>query len=179
LGKHLTPTAANGSAADHVLLVREAQRGDARAFEGLYARFGRYVHGLLLSRVPADAASDLAQDVFLQAWRTIGSLRDPRAFGGWIGTIARTRAIDYLRAARPTAALEHDVAAADRPDLTFEAQRALDAIRTLPEAYRDTLMLRLVEGCSGAEIAALTGLTPDSVRVNLHRGFKLLREKLQ
>jgi RNA polymerase sigma-70 factor (ECF subfamily) len=39
-------------------------------------------------------------------------------------------------------------------------------------------MLRLVEGCSGREIAALCGLTEDSVRVNLHRGFKLLRERL-
>jgi RNA polymerase sigma-70 factor (ECF subfamily) len=48
----------------------------------------------------------------------------------------------------------------------------------LPEAYRETLTLRLIEGCSGPEIAELTGLTPDSVRVNLHRGFKLLRERL-
>jgi RNA polymerase sigma-70 factor (ECF subfamily) len=40
------------------------------------------------------------------------------------------------------------------------------------------LVLRLVDGLTGPEIAALTGLTPDSVRVNLHRGFKLLRERL-
>ena len=56
---------------------------------------------------------------------------------------------------------------------------ALEAIRALPEAYRETLMLRLVEGLSGPEIATRTGLTPASVRVNLHRGMKLLREKLQ
>jgi RNA polymerase sigma-70 factor (ECF subfamily) len=51
-------------------------------------------------------------------------------------------------------------------------------IRRLPEAYRDTLMLRLVEGMSGAEIAERTGLTPGSVRVNLHRGMQLLRDAL-
>ena len=52
------------------------------------------------------------------------------------------------------------------------------AIKDLPEAYRETLMLRLVEGMTGQEIADRTGLTAASVRVNLHRGMKLLREKL-
>jgi RNA polymerase sigma-70 factor (ECF subfamily) len=64
------------------------------------------------------------------------------------------------------------------PDVRLDAARALRAIRELPDAYRETLVLRLVEGLTGPEIAALTGLTPDSVRVNLHRGFKLLRERL-
>jgi len=54
----------------------------------------------------------------------------------------------------------------------------LEIIRSLPEAYRDTLLMRLVEGMTGAEIAARSGLTPASVRVNLHRGMKLLRERL-
>ena len=52
-------------------------------------------------------------------------------------------------------------------------------IRSLPEAYRETLVLRLVEGMTGPEIAERTGLTPASVRVNLHRGMKMLREKLE
>jgi len=59
-----------------------------------------------------------------------------------------------------------------------EAAQALAAIRSLPEAYRETLMLRLVEGMSGDEIAERTGLTSGSVRVNLHRGMQLLREAL-
>ena len=60
-----------------------------------------------------------------------------------------------------------------------EAFAVMDAIRSLPDAYRETLALRLVEGLNGPEIAAQTGLTPDSVRVNLHRGMKMLREKLE
>ena len=58
---------------------------------------------------------------------------------------------------------------------TFKAQPAaaiLDAIRALPDAYRETLILRLVEGMTGPEIAARTGLTHGSVRVNLHRARK-------
>ena len=54
----------------------------------------------------------------------------------------------------------------------------LRAIRCLPETYRETLIMRLVEGLTGPEIAERTGMTPDSVRVHLHRGIKLLRERL-
>ena len=53
----------------------------------------------------------------------------------------------------------------------------LDIVRSLPDAYRETLVLRLVEGMTGPEIATRTGLTPASVRVNLHRGMKLLARK--
>jgi RNA polymerase sigma-70 factor (ECF subfamily) len=59
-----------------------------------------------------------------------------------------------------------------------EALTVLAAIRRLPEAYRETLVLRLVEGLTGPEIAERTGLTPGSVRVNLHRGVAMLREAL-
>ena len=90
-------------------------------------------------------------------------------------------AIDHVRRARPTEAIDDfgdRFASSDRPDVTAEARAALETIQALPEAYRETLTLRLVEGLSGPEIAVLTDLTPDSVRVNLHRGFRLLRERL-
>jgi RNA polymerase sigma-70 factor (ECF subfamily) len=61
----------------------------------------------------------------------------------------------------------------------LEAAAALNTIRTLPRAYRETVIMRLVEGMSGAEIAERTGLSPGSVRVNLHRGMQLLRRRLQ
>jgi RNA polymerase sigma-70 factor (ECF subfamily) len=68
---------------------------------------------------------------------------------------------------------------ADAPAARVEALAVLETIRALPEAYRETLVLRLVEGMTGPEIAERTGLTAASVRVNLHRGMKLLREKLE
>jgi len=86
--------------------------------------------------------------------------------------------MDHLRRRPFEVELEDRHPSREAPDVTLEAGLAMAAIRELPEAYRETLALRLVEGYSGAEIAELTGLTPDSVRVNLHRGFKLLRERL-
>lgn len=167
------------AAGDHTL-VRDASLGDRDAFGMLYQRYARMVHGILLARVPYSDAEDLLQDVFLTAMRRLPALREQAAFGGWLAAIARARAIDHLRARRNHSELPPNLqcqgtSAHDR----MEAVRILNLIRTLPEAYRETLVLRLVEGLTGPEIASHTGLTPDSVRVNLTRGMKLLRQKLE
>jgi RNA polymerase sigma-70 factor (ECF subfamily) len=159
-------------------LVRAAQRGDGEAFGRLYQRFAGYVHAMLLARLPSGEAADLVQDVFLQAFQRLDHLREPAAFAGWIATMARHRATDFLRS-RPVADELKDTAGAPTaPEAALDAARALRTIQQLPEAYRETLVLRLVEGFTGPEIAAATGLSPASVRVNLHRGFKLLRDAL-
>ena len=121
----------------------------------------------------------VSQDVLVTAWRSLPGLRDPGAFGPWLLRIARNRAVDCLRARAKlrTEPLSEAVPAREST-VTGEALEALEAIRALPEAYRETVLLRLVEGWSGPEIAARTGLTPGSVRVNLHRGLKLLRARL-
>ncbi|MEX2271903.1 MAG: sigma-70 family RNA polymerase sigma factor [Vicinamibacterales bacterium] len=164
--------------AGHARLVIAARGGDRDAFGELYQRFSRAVHGVLAARVPPQDADDLVQEVFLHAWPRLAELREPAAFGGWICTMARRRAMDHHRRARPSNELTDTLASADRPDVSAEAASAIAAIQDLPEAYRETLALRLVDGLSGPEIAESTGLTHDSVRVNLHRGFKLLRERL-
>jgi RNA polymerase sigma-70 factor, ECF subfamily len=157
-------------------LVRAAQHGDRPAFEALYTRFGRLVHGVLLCRVGRADVEDLVQEVFLTAFERLSTLRDPSAFGGWLAAIARRRAIDHRRRLRPADELPDDVAAPETGHA--EAAQILAVIERLPDAYRETLVLRLVEGMTGPEIAARTGLTEGSVRVNLHRGMKLLRENL-
>jgi RNA polymerase sigma-70 factor (ECF subfamily) len=157
-------------------LVAAARAGDRAAFGRLYERFAPMVHGLLLARVPRADVDDLVQDVFLQAMRRLGSLRNPEAFGPWLAAIARNRARDRWRRGDDAVPLPDEVAGAPHPE--GEAMTVLAAIRRLPEAYRETLVLRLVEGMTGPEIAERTGLTPGSVRVNLHRGMQMLREAL-
>ena len=156
--------------------IRAVAAGDQDAFAHLYADYVRMVHAIVLGRVPRRDVDDLVQDVFLTAYTRIRELREPAAFGGWIATIARNRATDYLRTTREQFELPDELPGGDPIDA--ETFAVLDIVRTLPEAYRDTLLMRLVEGMSGAEIAERSGLTPASVRVNLHRGMKLLREKL-
>lgn len=165
-----------GSVAD---LVGALRSGEAGAFDRLYRRFAPVVFGILLGYVARADAEDLAQEVFATVHARLPALRDDAAFPGWIVAITRRAALASRRR------VDEGLPVPDAPGATHDdpadrvdAQRALDAIRRLPPAYRETLMLRLVQGLDGPQIAALTGLTPGSVRVNLHRGMARLRELL-
>ena len=166
-----------GDDEDLAHLVGRAKRSERSAYALLYARFARAVHAAVLARAPHGDAEDAVQETFLTAWRRLDALDDPSAFGGWILQIARRTAIDQRRRVRSAEELDPDARGHDAPP-TAEAREVLAALLTLPEAYRETLVMRLVEGMTGPEIAAATGMQPDSVRVNLCRGLKLLRAKL-
>ena len=159
-----------------LVLVRAVLDGDREGFGRLYDLYAPLVHGILLARVPRAEVEDLVQDIFLHAYKKLHTLRDGSAFGPWIAMIARNRAVDFYRRSKETVEINDDLRGSDTHD--SKAAEILELIRNLPEAYRETLVLRLVEGMTGPEIAARTGLTAASVRVNLHRGMKLLRERL-
>jgi RNA polymerase sigma-70 factor (ECF subfamily) len=150
----------------------------------LYHRYARMVHGILLCRVPLREVDDLVQDVFISALRQLRALRDISRFGAWLATITRNRANDYYRKAIPEEQVmqpvEDDPVETRSTDHVAEQQAAaiLAVLRALPEAYREPLTLRLVEGMTGPEISARLGLTHGSVRVNLCRGMQMLREKV-
>ena len=157
-------------------LVRAAQSGDRMAFGALYERYERTIHGILLAHVAYHDAEDVMQDVFLKALEQLPSLREPGAFCGWLISIARRAAADHRRTRKFLIDPGPLVNRGTPPDR--ESFVVLDIIKRLPESYRETLILRLVEGMTGPEIAARTGLTADSVRVNLCRGMELLRARL-
>jgi RNA polymerase sigma-70 factor, ECF subfamily len=164
-------------------LVASARNGDRAAWAQLYRRYAPVVHGVLLARVGVRRADadDLTHDVFLQAMRHLGDIREGAAVGGWLIAIARNAAISLSRRPRPGSIAEFDRAARPnepRGEESEQAERVLAVIRSLPEAYRETLVLRLVEGLTGPALASRMGMTHGSVRVNLHRGMQLLKERL-
>jgi RNA polymerase sigma-70 factor, ECF subfamily len=160
--------------------VAAAQDGDRAAFGQLYERYARMVHGVLLAKVPVGDVDDLVQDVFIRALRRLSTLRERASFGAWLAVIARNVARDYHRRTLPEEPLTDDASdpRIQNGDHDGPAAALLDAVMSLPDAYRETLILRLVEGMTGPEIAARTGMTHGSVRVNLHRGMEQLRAKL-
>lgn len=170
-----TERESDGSSVE-LVLVRAVLAGDRDGFGRLYDLYAPLVHGILLARVPRAEVEDLVQDIFLHAYKKLHTLRDGSAFGPWIAMIARNRAIDFYRRSKETVEINDELRGSDTQD--SKAAEILELIRNLPEAYRETLVLRLVEGMTGPEIAERTGLTAASVRVNLHRGMKLLRERL-
>jgi RNA polymerase sigma-70 factor, ECF subfamily len=157
-------------------LVRAVLDGDRDVYGRLYSLYAPLVHGILLARMPRSEVEDTVQDIFLHALKKLHTLRDANAFGPWISMIARNRAMDFHRRSRETVEVTDELKGSETGET--RAAEILEIIRTLPDAYRETLVLRLVEGMTGPEIALRTGLTAASVRVNLHRGMKLLREKL-
>ncbi|MGH9197043.1 MAG: RNA polymerase sigma factor, partial [Acidimicrobiia bacterium] len=125
---------------DDAQLVAAARKGDRNAFEALYHLYARMVAGIVLARVAPDEVPDLVQDVFLQAIARLHTLRDPRAFGGWLATIARNRVADHHRRSTDLAELPNDLSTYD-PDRS-EALSILAVVQSLPDAYRETLILR-------------------------------------
>ena len=156
-------------------LVERILDGDEEAFAELYRKFAPMVHGIALSRVGPSGADDIVQEVFITVHKSLSTLRDRGAVGPWLARIARNQAENIRRSTRPSAELNEEMA---RHSSGEEAREILSAIRSMPDAYRETLVLRLIEGMTGPEIAAATGMSHESVRVNLHRGMKLLRSNL-
>lgn len=172
-GVAFAPAAAKPSPEER--LVERIIEGDEEAFAVLYRKFAPMVHGIALSRVGASEADDIVQEVFISAHKSLNTLRDRGAVGPWLARIARNRAENFRRSARHADELNEEMSGRSNGPETYEI---LAAIRSMPSAYRETLVLRLVEGMTGPEIAAATGMSHESVRVNLHRGMKMLREKL-
>src|SRR5919206_1976892 len=118
-------------------LVAAVRAGDRDAFARLYESFSPLVHGVLLARAPYDEVPDLVQDVFLVAFRKLSTLRDAERFGPWVAMIARNRATDFHRRRRETEELREEFARGGG-GREGEAREALEIIKSLPEAYRET-----------------------------------------
>lgn len=161
-------------------VVARARAGDRTAFDAFHSHFARFVHAVLLAHAPPSEVEDLHQEVFVAAWRHLDSLQESERAGAWLAAIARHAA--QRRRATLVHHRELPEQLADPKSHKgggLDGEQLLTLLRALPEAYRETLALRLVEGFTGPEIAEATGLTHGSVRVNLHRGMQLLREKLR
>jgi RNA polymerase sigma-70 factor (ECF subfamily) len=174
------------------VLVGRAQAGDRDAFEELVRRTSRLVYArLYLDTGDAHRAEDLLQETYLLAFRSIRGLEGTAGFRRWLLTIAQRAAID---AGRRDARLKRlPPAAADTPLASIPGkepspaehvgreelrQQVLGVLRSLPEDYRLPLTLRYIVGADAEEIGNQLGLTNGALRGLLHRGLKMLRDRL-
>ena len=167
------------AADDAVRLVRKAQRGNRSAFGRLYQRYAGMVHAIALSSLPGDEIADAVQETFLRALRRLKTLRQAEAFAGWISSITRNVVRDVARRRSLFRQDDDEPVHQATQEREVEANAVLELIESLPKAYRHTVKMRVVQGMTGPEIADRTGLSAGSVRVNLHRGMRLLRERLE
>lgn len=173
-------------------LVQLCLDGDTDAFGRLVDAYQGPVYATAYSYVGRHgSAEDIAQEAFLQAYRSLRRLRDPNRFGPWLREITCRTAANWLRkhAAqlqtetplpyKPTVSLED---ARHGPGARLERLELYDAVRRaidhLPERYRPVVVLRFLQELSYKEIGDFTGDTVDEVRAILQRAGKMMREFL-
>jgi RNA polymerase sigma-70 factor (ECF subfamily) len=176
---------------EEVALVERLQRRDPAALADLYDRYGRLTYSLI-KRIVRDAgiAEDLTQETFFRVWTSVGSFEARRAFCPWLLTIARNRAIDYLRASDDrwnygSPKLDQ----VDDPRLLADLERSVaisGILRTLGGAMeklsvnqRRVIDLAYFGGYSQTEMAAKLGQPLGTVKTWIRTALNLLREELR
>jgi RNA polymerase sigma-70 factor (ECF subfamily) len=173
----MQPDLYSGSA--EALLVGLARKGDRGAFEELLRRRQAWIRNLMLRCCNNPAlADDLAQQTFLQAWRTIHQLRHSGRFAAWLKRLAINT---WLQQARKNDPLEHadDVelqgGGGDSASIAMDLDRAL---ATLKHKVRLCIVLSYHEGMTHDEIAEFTGLSLGTVKSHIRRGAQRLQSVL-
>ena len=173
-----------------VELVRRARGGDQGAFETLFRKYQNTMYRLALHFIGSpEAAADATQDAFVRAWERLGSLRDDRAFGGWLRSILLHIVRDQHRKRRDVVRIEDEPGLAERlPDagalvenkvVALQRDEEINtAVMTLPEHQRTVVVMHHLEGKSVEEIVRELGLKKGTVISRLARGRKALKRKL-
>jgi RNA polymerase sigma factor (sigma-70 family) len=170
---------------DEVLMARFCE-GDSAAFDALFQRYARPVHGYLarLTGSPS-TAEDLVQLTFLSLVRARGRFQPGSRFKPWLYAIATNAARDSQRRGRRPEELtpEGELPASIPADTPGPRDSGLEnavqrALAQLPEGQRIPILLHRFEGMSFAEVADAMGLTESAVKVRAHRGYERLRELL-
>ena len=169
-------------------LVRAAQQGDREAFEQLFSRYQRSVRAVAVRRLGNYAeVQELCQEVFIQAMRKIGQLRDPVCFGAWLKAITRRMAINRAMRSSPgihTASEHFEACCIDRDTPLREvlAREERDRVRLglnrLAELDRDTLVAFYFRGRSLAEMSDEFHSPVGTIKRRLHVARKRLAEEL-
>lgn len=172
-------------------LVRAALLGETSAFGAIVERYWNMVVALALSKVSdAAEAEDIAQESFLKAYSQLAGLRNPSHFAGWLSKITMQQCSNSLRRtvrcsralgcrATPIESLEEQSAMTANPGLTQnQIHFVRQTVRGLPEKFRTMIVMRFVADLSTVQIAEQLGKRPGTVRVLLHRAYKLLRKDL-
>lgn len=188
----LTTAAATGVAAQPIdcqpesALVSRAGRGDRVAFAELVRRHQGKVRALLL-RLCSDRsqADDLAQEVFIRAFRGLVGFEGRSSFSTWVYRISYNVYLNHRARSRSFAALPEDYdvrAAAPQDELSAprsDLRRDLNAaIETLPDRYRAVIVLYYLQEVSYPEIAEILELPLGTVKTHLHRAKRLLRQQM-
>jgi RNA polymerase sigma-70 factor (ECF subfamily) len=167
--------------------VRRAQAGDVNAFETLYREHSPRIFALCLRLKAGERndATELMQDVFVRAWRRLETFRGESAFSSWLHRLAVNTMLENARSERRRTArvLSMDdtsmlpgAAQSSGIDLRMEME---EAVASLPKGARVAFVLHDIEGYQHQEIAQQLSVSIGTVKAQLHRARRLLRDRLE
>jgi RNA polymerase sigma-70 factor (ECF subfamily) len=172
-------------------LIAATLTGETRAFGKLVERYRNMVFALALSRISNTAeAEDIAQESFLKAYSKLATLKKPCRFAGWLSRITLQECTNTVRRnKRRKAALGISTGCPEalnaipsysaNPGLTSgQINFVRQTVRQLPRKFRKLIVMRFMGGLSAVQIAEQLGKRPGTVRVWLHRAYKILRKDL-
>lgn len=172
-------------------LVRAALLGETYAFGAIVEKYWNMVIALALSKISnSTEAEDIAQESFLKAYSQLSGLKDPSRLAGWLSKITMQQCSNSLRRSLrnktalgnrviPVQELDLQPSISANPGLTQnQIQFVRQAVRQLPEKFRTLVIMRFVADLSTVQIAKQLGKRPGTVRVWLHRAYKILRKDL-
>lgn len=194
---HLTKLERESEASQDALLVKKVQAGEVQAFDRLVTKYRERLYGVVYNLVSnSEDASDITQDAFIKAFRSISKFKGKSSFFTWLYRIAVNLALTHMRKTRMKRffsfdTIDEDLASseildalvdkrrADKPTLLKELQEKLnEALQSLSDKHRTVLVLFEIEGLSHQEIAEVTGTSEGTVRSRLHYAKQQLQNQL-
>ncbi len=175
-----------GSDVTDLQLVTRAQQGDREAFLTLYNRYLNKVYNRVRSRVPTTDVEDVTQEIFIAVVRSIGSFRQEAKFNTWLYTIVNRQIADYYRRSR-RGGQDEPVMSLDEMNFNepsyehtgIDDEAALKrALNSVPEHYREVVMLRFADGLSFAEIALQLDKSLEAVKSLYRRAVQAIRDEI-
>jgi RNA polymerase sigma factor (sigma-70 family) len=167
-------------------LVLQAASGNVDAFSQLISIYSNAVYAVVFSRISDfHSAEDVAQDVFVKAWYNLNQLNDPEKFGGWILTISRNQALDWLRKSKPEqeyteAHSDMAISGSTEDEIINKENNQIvrAALNHLEEKYKLVAVMYFLSGFNTREISKFLGIGLSAVESRLRRSKEKLKKEL-
>ena len=176
---------------DDVRLIRRTLSGDESAFNTLVQKHQKSVHALIWRKVgDFHFAEELTQDTFVQVYRKLGTLKDPKCFAGWLYVIANRLSLNWIQRRKPTMQSLEDTPAAEIEESSYthhmmqtreteaagdRSEIVKDLLEKLPESERTVVTLHYLGEMTVKDIGNFLGVSVNTIKSRLRRG----RERLQ
>ena len=180
---------------DDVQLIRRTLLGDETAFATLVEKYQKGVHALIWRKIgDFHHAEEITQDTFLQAYKKLGTLKDPKCFAGWLYVIANRLSINWLQRSKPKTAMQsleetsiveieessytHHVSEQRETEVAEHRSEVVKRIlEKLPESERTVVTMHYLGEMTAKEIGNFLGVSVNTIKSRLRRGVSVYKRQ--